>query len=111
MKLKYVIPNMEKTFGILEYAGEGDVVTRRHNGKTTVLSRSFNLYSMIQRADDIVVTLPGEVGEKHFEIDDQIVLVNPKITAEAIKIEERGYTTYILTADDMIKATNEKEGK
>ena len=25
MKLKHIIPNMDKTFGSLEYAGEGDV--------------------------------------------------------------------------------------
>lgn len=54
MKLKHIIPNMEKTFGNLEYAGEGDVEQRRINGKMTVISRSYNLYSNIQRADDIV---------------------------------------------------------
>ncbi|MGT2610647.1 DUF961 family protein [Staphylococcus aureus] len=29
----------------------------------TVLSRSYNLYSDVQRADDIVVVLPAEAGE------------------------------------------------
>lgn len=53
MELKHIIPNMEKTFGQLEYAGEGTVEQRRINGKPTVLSRSYNLYSTIQRADDI----------------------------------------------------------
>ncbi|HFU7523105.1 TPA: DUF961 family protein, partial [Streptococcus agalactiae] len=55
MELKYVIPNMEKTFGQLEYAGEGNIEQRRVNGRPTILSRSYNLYSTIQRADDIVV--------------------------------------------------------
>jgi len=45
MELKHVIPNMEKTFGNLEYAGEGKVEQRRINGRMTVVSRSFNLYS------------------------------------------------------------------
>lgn len=54
IKLKHIIPNMEKTFGNLEYAGEGDVEQKRVNGKLTVLSRSYNFYSDIQRADDIV---------------------------------------------------------
>ena len=58
MELKYVIPNMEKTFGQLEYAGEGNIEQRRINGRPTILSRSYNLYSTIQRADDIVVILP-----------------------------------------------------
>ena len=55
MELKFVIPNMEKTFGNLEFAGEDKVVQRRINGRLTVLSRSYNLYSDVQRADDIVV--------------------------------------------------------
>lgn len=71
MELKYVIPNMEKTFGQLEYAGEGNIEQRRVNGRPTILSRSYNLYSTIQRADDIVVILPSEAGEKHFESDEK----------------------------------------
>ncbi len=71
MELKYVIPNMEKTFGNLEYAGEGNIEQRRVNGHNTILSRSYNLYSDIQRADDIVVILPAEAGEKHFEVEKE----------------------------------------
>ena len=48
MELKFVIPNMEKTFGNLEFAGEDKVVQRRINGRLTVLSRSYNLYSDVQ---------------------------------------------------------------
>lgn len=49
MELKHVIPNMEKTFGNLEFAGENKVEQRRINGRMTVVSRSFNLYSDVQR--------------------------------------------------------------
>ena len=42
MELKHVIPNMEKTFGTLEFAGENKVEQRRINGRMTVVSRSFN---------------------------------------------------------------------
>ena len=59
MELKHVIPNMEKTFGNLEFAGENKVEQRRINGRMTVVSRSFNLYSDVQRADDIIVVLPA----------------------------------------------------
>lgn len=55
MELKFVIPNMEKTFGSLEFAGEDKTEQRRINGRMTVLTRSFNLYSDVQRADDIVL--------------------------------------------------------
>lgn len=60
MELKFVIPNMEKTFGNWEFAGEDKTEQRRINGRMTVLSRSFNLYSDVQRADDIV-----EIGRAH----------------------------------------------
>lgn len=63
MELKYVIPNMEKTFGNLDYAGEGKVEQRRINGRMTTLSRSYNLYSDIQRADDIEVVLHKKLGK------------------------------------------------
>ncbi len=104
MELKYVIPNMEKTFGNLEYAGEGNIEQRRVNGRNAILSRSYNLYSDIQRADDIIVILPVEAGEKHFEVEKRVKLINPRITAEGYKIGSRGFTNYILHADDMIEA-------
>lgn len=103
MKLKHIIPNMEKTFGNLEYAGEGDVEQKRINGKMTVISRSYNLYSDIQRADDIVVVLPANAGEKSFEVEERVKLINPKIIAEGYKIGTRGFTNYILLADDIVK--------
>ena len=104
MKLKHIIPNMEKTFGNLEYAGEGDVEQKRINGKMTVISRSYNLYSDIQRADDIVVVIPANAGEKFFEVEERIKLINPKIIAEGYKIGTRGFTNYILLADNIVKA-------
>lgn len=64
MELKFVIPNMEKTFGSLEFAGEDKTEQRRINGRMTVLTRSFNLYSDVQRADDIVVILPSRSRRK-----------------------------------------------
>lgn len=104
MELKFVIPNMEKTFGNLEFAGEDKTEQRRINGRMAVLSRSFNLYSDVQRADDIVVILPAEAGEKHFDFEEHVKLVNPRITTEGYKIGTRGFTNYILHADDMVKA-------
>ncbi len=103
MELKFVILNMEKTFGNLEFAGEDKIVQRRINGQLTVLSRSYNLYSDVQRAVDIVVVLPAEAGETHFSFEGKVKLVNPRITAEGYKIGTRGFTNYILHADDLIK--------
>ena len=104
MELKHVIPNMEKTFGNLEFAGENKVEQRRINGRMAVISRSYNLYSDVQRADDIIIALPAAAGEKNFEVEEKVKLINPKITAEGYKIGNRGFTNYILSADDMVKA-------
>ena len=104
MELKFVVPNMEKTFGNLEFAGENKVEQRRINGRMAVISRSYNLYSDVQRADDIIVVLPAAAGEKNFEVEEKVRLTNPKITAEGYKIGNRGFTNYILSADDMVKA-------
>lgn len=84
-------------------SGEGKVVQRRINGKPTILSRRYNLYSTIQRADDIVVALPAEVSERRFESEDKIRLINSKITVKDFKIGTRGFTNYIMTADDTVK--------
>ncbi len=108
MEIKYVIPNMDKTFGKLEFAGEGDVFTQRVNGKLTTVTRKYNLYSDVQRADDIVVELPATAGEKNFNYEDEVILINPKISAQGYKIGDRGFTKYILTADDMQKVEKGK---
>ena len=66
MELRFVVPNMEKTFGNLEFAGENTTEQQRINGRMAVINRSYNLYSDVQRADDVVVTLPAKAGEKTF---------------------------------------------
>ncbi|MDT2635663.1 MULTISPECIES: YdcP family protein [Enterococcus] len=103
MELKYVVPNMKETFGNLEFAGEGKIEQRRVNGRYSIVSRSYNLYSDVQRADDIVVVLPQAAGEKSFESEDRVQLVHPQIVAEGYKIGERGFTNYQLHAEDMVK--------
>ena len=66
MELRFVVPNMEKTFGNLEFAGENTTEQQRINGRMAVINRSYNLYSDVQRADDVVVVFPAKADEKHF---------------------------------------------
>ena len=47
-------------------------------------------------------------GEKRFKYEQKVKLVNPKITAEGKNVRGRGYTNYILTADDMLPAEESK---
>ena len=72
MELRFVVPNMEKTFGNLEFAGENTTEQQRINGRMAVITRSYNLYSDVQRADDVVVTLPAKAGEKHFSPEQKV---------------------------------------
>lgn len=108
MELKYVVPNMAQTFGNLEFAGENKIEQQRINGRFTPVSRSYNLYSDVQRADDIIVTIPAKAGEKYFKPEQRVKLINPKITADGKAVKGRGFTNYILTADDMLPAEESK---
>ncbi len=103
MDLNNIIPNMEKTFGVLEYAGEGKLYEQRINGRTEKVGRIYNLYSSVQKADSISVIIPITAGQKEFDFDERVKLVNPRIKAEGYKIGDNGYTNYIMYADDMIK--------
>lgn len=58
------------------------------------LSRSNNLYSDIQRADDIEFILPNEAREKFFEYEEKVKLVNARITVEGYKIEVKLTTSF-----------------
>ena len=107
MELKFVIPNMEKTFGKLEFGGAVDTGrgdTRRVGQQTVISQRRYKLFSDVQRADDIEVTIPGKAGEKRFDYMEHVKLVNPYITAEGYAVNGRGFTDYILHADDIVKA-------
>ncbi|WP_131009574.1 DUF961 family protein, partial [Clostridioides difficile] len=55
-------------------------------------------------ADDIIVILPAKAGEKHFKQEQKVKLINPRITAEGYNVKGRGFTNYILMADDMLPA-------
>lgn len=111
MKFKFVIPNMEKTFGQLEYAGEDEIKTARGAKGRQVVSRSYNLFSSVQRADDVCVVLPARAGEKQFEYEQKVKLVNPRIEASAVNVGGTGFSDYILMADDMIADVKESVGK
>lgn len=102
--LKFVIPKLEETFGELTFGGVGEPVSRRVNGITKTVGRTYNLFSSRQRADNIEVMLPRTVGEKHFGYDEPVKLVNPCIMVEGYTIDGRGYTSYKMTAEDMIAA-------
>ncbi|NME48379.1 DUF961 family protein, partial [Enterococcus gallinarum] len=61
MELKYVVPDMEKTFGYLEFAGEREVITERDKQNRKVIAkRSYNLFSDVQKGENVVVEIPAQ---------------------------------------------------
>lgn len=109
MDLKFVVPDMEKTFGVLAFAGNETEETKGFGRTERVETRTYHLFSSVQKADDVVVKVPGKAGKKVFEYEEEIELVNPRIVAEGKSIVDRGtgnsngYTDYVLLADDIVK--------
>lgn len=103
MELKYVVPDMEKTFGHLEFAGEREVITERDKQNRKVIAkRSYNLFSDVQKGENVVVEIPVQAGEKNFEYEQKVTLVNPKLYGRGYAIGEMGHTDYVIVADDIV---------
>lgn len=103
MKLKNVVPKMDEMFGALEFAGRKEEITAYVGGRRKVVGKQYHLYSEKQPADDIVVTLPANVGDKGFDYESRVMLVNPVLVASGKKVGDSGYADYELCADDMQK--------
>ena len=107
MELRFVVPNMEKTFGNLEFAGENTTEQQRINGRMAVINRSYNLYSDVQRADDVVVVLPAKAGEKHFLPEQKVKLINPVVDTVANANYRGADVDWYVKADDIVLKSKE----
>ncbi|WP_099205528.1 DUF961 family protein [Scatolibacter rhodanostii] len=99
--MKFIIPK-EETFGVLEFAGEGETIIEFINGKRTPTYRVYNLYSSVQKADNVEVRLPYALKAKSFGYEERVQLINPRLEVESNRVGERSYVRYILYADDLI---------
>ena len=107
MELRFVVPNMEKTFGNLEFAGENTTEQQRINGRMAVITRSYNLYSDVQRADDVVVVLPAKAGEKHFSPEQKVKLINPRITTDGyLQVKAQTHRTQLSNKQEAAEKIN-----
>ena len=108
MELKYVVPDMAQSFGTIYFAGESDhVFDRDKDNRRFFARRSYNLYSDVQRGENVVVEIPVQAGEKHFKYEQKVKLVNPKLYGRGYAIGDMGHTDYVLVADDIV-AVEEK---
>lgn len=63
MEMKYVVPDMAQSFGTLEFAGESEPVFERDKNNRRVLARrSYNLYSDVQKGENVVVEIPVQTA-------------------------------------------------
>ena len=93
MEMKYVVPDMAQSFGTLEFAGESDhVFDRDKDNRRFFARRSYNLYSDVQRGENVVVEIPVQAGEKHFKYEQKVKLVNPKLYGRGYAIGDVGHT-------------------
>ena len=101
--MKYVVPDMAQSFGTLEFAGESEPVFERDKNNRRVLARrSYNLYSDVQKGENVVVEIPVQAGEKKFKYEQKVKLVNPKLYGRGYAIGDMGHTDYVLVADDIV---------
>ena len=71
--MKYVVPDMAQSFGTLEFAGESEPVFEKDKNNRRVLTRrSYNLYSDVQKGENVVVEIPVQAGEKHFKYEQKV---------------------------------------
>ena len=97
-----------QSFGTLEFAGESEPVFERDKNNRRVLARrSYNLYSDVQKGENVVVEIPVQAGEKKFKYEQKVKLVNPKLYGRGYAIGDMGHTDYVLVADDIV-AVEEK---
>ena len=108
MERKYVVPDMAQSFGTLEYAGESEPIFERDKNNRRVLARrSYNLYSDIQKGENVVVEIPVQAGEQPFKYEQKVQLGNPQLFVRGYAIGDMGHTDYVLVADDIV-AVEEK---
>lgn len=108
MNLKYIIPDVEATFGTLEFGGFLRNRDRRTRGQITHIARIYEIFSDFQKADVITVEIPTKIGMKNYDFGTPIKLVNPRIEVRGLNRGGFGVTDYVLKADDMV-LLNEKD--
>ena len=105
---QFIKNRKKRGFGTLEFAGESEPVFERDKNNRRVLARrSYNLYSDVQKGENVVVEIPVQAGEKKFKYEQKVKLVNPKLYGRGYAIGDMGHTDYVLVADDIV-AVEEK---
>ena len=73
----------------------------------SIKSTFHNLYSDVQRADDVVVVLPAKAGEKHFLPAQKVKLINPVVDTVANANYRGADVDWYVKADDIVLKSKE----
>ena len=73
----------------------------------SIKSTFYNLYSDVQRADDVVVVLPAKAGEKHFLPEQKVKLINPVVDTVANANYRGADVDWYVKADDIVLKSKE----
>ena len=103
MEMKYVVPDMAQSFGTLEFAGESDhVFDRDKDNRRFFARRSYNLYSDVQKGENVVVEIPVQAGEKKFKYEQKVKLVNPVADTVSRKTYTGADVDWYVKAEDIV---------
>ena len=103
MEMKYVVPDMAQSFGTLEFAGESDhVFDRDKDNRRFFARRSYNLYSDVQKGENVVVEIPVQAGEKKFKYEQKVKLVNPVADTVSRKSYTGADVDWYVKAEDIV---------
>ena len=73
----------------------------------SIKSTFHNLYSDVQRSDDVVVVLPAKAGEKHFLPEQKVKLINPVVDTVANANYRGADVDWYVKADDIVLKSKE----
>ena len=101
--IRAITPKMDEVFGNLTFGGIKSVNKKRTDGREIVVSTTYSLFSDIQRADEIEVTIPGSTARVAYGYMEPVRLVGAKLYGDGEIISGRAYAAYIMTAESMLK--------
>ena len=88
---------------LLIFAGESEPVFERDKNNRSVLARrSYNLYSDVQKGENVVVEIPVQAGEKHFKYEQKVKLVNPVADTVSRKTYTGADVDWYVKAEDIV---------
>ena len=73
----------------------------------SIKSTFHNLYSDVQRANDVAVVLPAKAGEKHFLPEQKVKLINPVVDTVANANYRGADVDWYVKADDIVLKSKE----